>query len=165
VARVHDIVGPNLNPPGHAMALCVDEKSRTQALERTQPLLPLGLGYVERVTHDYVRPGTTTLFAALDLASGQQVSRCSPRHHRTTALSHPLHTTYSSWLNQVEIWFNNFTQTAIRRGSLSSVRVDEIRRFAEAHNPEAVPFMWTATADSIIQKTQRLCHAISGSGH
>jgi len=71
VEKVIDITGLYLNPPEHAMVLCVDEKSQTQALERTQPLLPLGLGYVEGVTHDYIRHGTTTLFAALDVASGQ----------------------------------------------------------------------------------------------
>jgi len=208
VEKVHDIVGLYLNPPDHAMVLCVDEKSQTQALERTQPLLPLGLGYVEGVTHDYVRHGTTTLFAALDVASGQVMSRCSPRHRHQEFLQFLRHIdanvppeldvhlvvdnygthkhakvkrwlaarpryhihftpTYSSWLNQVEIWFNIITQKAIRRGSFSSVRelVDKIRLFTEAYNPQAVPFMWTATAHSIIQKIQRLCHAISGSGH
>ena len=62
VEKVHDIVGLYLNPPDNAMVLCVDEKGQTQALERTQPLLPLGLGYVEGVTHGYIRHGTTTLF-------------------------------------------------------------------------------------------------------
>lgn len=61
-------MGLYLNPPDHALVLCVDEKSQIQALDRTQPLLPMGLGYVEGVTHDYVRHGTTTLFAALDIA-------------------------------------------------------------------------------------------------
>jgi putative transposase len=63
--RVRDIVGSYLNPPDKTMVLCADEKSQVQALDRTQPLLPLGLGYVEGLTHDYVRHGTTTLFAAL----------------------------------------------------------------------------------------------------
>ena len=80
VEKVHDIVGLYLNPPDHAMVLCVDEKSQTQALERPQPLLTLGLGYVEGVTHDYIRHGTTTLFAALDVATGQVLARCKPRH-------------------------------------------------------------------------------------
>ena len=70
VEKVRDIVGLYLNPPDKAMVLCVDEKSQIQALDRTQPMLPLGLGYVEGMTHDYVRHGTTTLFAALDIASG-----------------------------------------------------------------------------------------------
>ena len=67
VEKVRDVVGLYLNPPDKALVLCVDEKSQVQALERTQPVLPLGLGYVEGVTHDYYRHGTTTLFAALNL--------------------------------------------------------------------------------------------------
>ena len=61
IEKVRDIVGLYLNPPDHALVLCVDEKSQIQALNRTQPVLPMGLGYVEGVTHDYVRHGTTTL--------------------------------------------------------------------------------------------------------
>ena len=80
VEKVRDIVGLYLNPPDKAMVLCVDEKSQIQALNRTQPLLPMGLGYVEGVTHDYVRHGTTTLFAALDIATGQVLTRCKHRH-------------------------------------------------------------------------------------
>jgi putative transposase len=64
----------------HALVLCVDEKSQIQALERTQPLLPMGFGYVEGVTHDYIRHGTTTLFAALDVANGQVISRVRAQH-------------------------------------------------------------------------------------
>ena len=62
------------------MVLCVDEKSQVQALDRTQPILPLGLGYVEGVTHNYIRHGTTTLFAALEIASGKVLTQCKPRH-------------------------------------------------------------------------------------
>lgn len=206
--KVIDIVGLYLNPPDHAMVLCVDEKSQTQALERTQPLLPLGLGYVEGVTHDYIRHGTTTLFAALDVATGKVLTQCKRRHRHQEFLgflkhidanvppdleihlvvdnysthkhqkvkqwlaAHPryhLHftPTYSSWLNQVEIWFNIITQKAIRRGSFRSVRelVDKIERFRDNYNPDATPFQWTATADSIFQKLQRLCTAIPGTGY
>ena len=205
VEKVHDIVGLYLNPPDNAMVLCVDEKGQTQALERTQPLLPLGLGYVEGVTHGYIRHGTTTLFAALDVATGQILAQCKPRHRHQEFLSFLKHIdanvppdldvhlvvdnysthkhvkvkrwlaarpryhihftpTYSSWINQVEIWFNIITQKAIRRGSFSSVRqlVDKIRYFTDAYNPQARPFLWTATADSILQKIQRLCTAIFG---
>ena len=208
VEKVHDIVGLYLNPPDNAMVLCVDEKGQTQALERTQPLLPLGLGYVEGVTHGYIRHGTTTLFAALNVATGQVLTQCKRRHRHQEFLSFLKHIdanvppdldvhlvvdnysthkhvkvkrwlaarpryhihftpTYSSWLNQVEIWFNIITQKAIRRGSFSSVRelVDKIRYFTDAYNPEARPFLWTATADSILQKIQRLCTAISGTRH
>lgn len=71
IEKLRDIVGLYLNPPENAVVLCVDEKSQCQALERTQPMLPMGLGYVEGVTHDYVRHGTTALFAALDIANGR----------------------------------------------------------------------------------------------
>ena len=80
VEKVRDITGLYLHPPQNALVLCVDEKSQIQALERTQPLLPMGLGYVEGVTHDYVRHGTTTLFAALDAANGQVISRVRAKH-------------------------------------------------------------------------------------
>ena len=69
-----------MHPPEHALVLCVDEKSPIQALERSQPLLPLGLGYVEGVTHDTKRHGTTTLLAALDIATGEVMTQCKPRH-------------------------------------------------------------------------------------
>ena len=168
VEKVHDIVGLYLNPPDNAMVLCVDEKGQTQALERTQPLLPLGLGYVEGVTHGYIRHGTTTLFAALNVATGQVLTQCKRRHRHQEFLSFLKHIdanvppdldvhlvvdnysthkhvkvkrwlaarpryhihftpTYSSWLNQVEIWFNIITQKAIRRGSFSSVRRSSTR--------------------------------------
>jgi putative transposase len=72
---VRDIVGLYLNPPDKALVLCVDEKSRIQALERTQPVPPMGLGYVEGVTHDYYRHGTTTWFAALEVGTGQAITQ------------------------------------------------------------------------------------------
>jgi len=77
IEKVREVVGLYLNPPDNALVLCVDEKSQVQALERTQPMLPMGLGYVEGVTHDYVRHGTTTLFAALDIANGQVLPSAS----------------------------------------------------------------------------------------
>jgi len=208
VEKVRDIVGLYLNPPDNAMVLCVDEKSQIQALDRTQPLLPLGLGYVEGVTHDYVRHGTTTLFAALDIASGEVLTQCKRRHrhqeflqflrhidanvppemeihlvvdnygtHKHTKGRHWLAArpryhihytpTYASWLNQVEIWFNIITQKAIRRGTFRSVRdlIANIMRFVEHYNPNCRPFVWTATADSILEKIERLCKAIAGTRH
>jgi putative transposase len=201
--KVCDVVGLYLNPPDHAMVLSIDEKSQVQALERTQPFLPMGLGYVEGFTHDYRRHGTTTLFAALDVASGNVLSQCKPRHQeflqflrhvdRNVPKDLDIHLvidnyathkhakvkqwlaarpryhihftpTYSCWLNQVEIWFNIITQKAIRRGSFKSVRelVDRIRTFTENYNKQSKPFSWTATAESILAKVERICHAISG---
>jgi len=87
VEKVRDIVGLYLNPPDKALVLCVDEKSQIQALERSQPVLPMGLGYVEGITHDYFRHGTTTLFAALDLANGEVIGQCKPRHRHQEFIS------------------------------------------------------------------------------
>jgi putative transposase len=93
VEKVRDIVGLYLNPPDKAMVLCVDEKTQIQALDRTQLLLPMGLGYVEGVTHDYIRHGTTTLFAALDVATGEVLTQCRPRHR---------HQEFLGFLRQIE---------------------------------------------------------------
>ena len=80
VEKVRDVVGLYLDPPDRAVVLCVDEKSGTQALDRTQPVLPLAPGQAERGTHDYVRHGTTSLFAALDVATGKVIGKCHRRH-------------------------------------------------------------------------------------
>lgn len=80
VAKVRDVVGLYVSPPEHAIVLCVDEKSQIQALDRTQPLLPMRPGQPARRSHDYKRHGTTSLFAALDIATGQVIGKCFPRH-------------------------------------------------------------------------------------
>lgn len=80
VEKVRDIVGLYLNPPEHAIVLCVDEKSQVQALERTQPILPLRPGLPEQRTSDYERHGTTSLFAALDITTGKVIGECHRRH-------------------------------------------------------------------------------------
>lgn len=208
VEKVRDIVGLYLNPPDKAVVLCVDEKSQIQALDRTQPILPLGLGYIEGVTHDYIRHGTTTLFAALDVATGEVITQCKPRHRHQEFLNFlrqidesvpenlDIHMivdnycthkhakvkdwlakrprfhihftpTYSSWLNQVERWFGIITEKAIRRGSFRSVKelIAKIDRFVAEYNKNKAPFAWTATADSIFDKLQRLCSRISGAPH
>ena len=208
VEKVRDIVGLYLNPPQNALVLCVDEKSQCQALERTQPILPMGLGYVEGITHDYVRHGTTTLFAALDIANGRVLGKCHRQHRHQEFLKflnhietnvptdlelhlimdnyashkhpkvkawlakHPRYhvhfaPTYSSWLNQVERWFGLITQRAIRRGSFRSVKdlVARIDQFVRRYNRNCRPLCWTATADSILVKLERLCIAISGTAH
>ena len=204
VDKVRDIVGLYMHPPDHALVLCVDEKSQIQALERSQPLLPLGLGYVEGVTHDYKRHGTTTLFAALDIATGEVMTQCKPRHRHQEFLQFLRHIednvprdldvhlvvdnysthkhakvkrwlarrprfhlhytpTYASWLNQVEIWFNIITRQAVRRDSFRKVSelVQRIERYTSQWNANAHPFVWTATADSILAKIKRLCERIS----
>jgi transposase len=89
VEKVRDVVGLYINPPDRtrALVLCVDEKSQVQALERTQPLLPMGPGQPQRKTHDYIRHGTTSLFAALDIATGRVIGQCRPRHRHQEFLS------------------------------------------------------------------------------
>jgi transposase len=208
VEKVRDIVGLYLSPPEKAVVLCVDEKSQIQALERTQPMLPMGLGYVEGVTHDYIRHGTTTLFAALNIANGEIVTQCKQQHRHQEFLQFLKHVdqnvpvdldvhmivdnyathkhpkikrwlathprwhvhytpTYSSWLNQVELWFNHITQRAIRRGTFSSVKelIAKIEAYVTQYNKHHTPFIWTATADSILAKTERLCQRISETAH
>ncbi len=86
-AKVRDVVGLYLNPPDKAVVLCVDEKSQVQALDRTAPILPLRPGLPEKQTHDYVRHGTTTLFAALEVATGKVVDACYPRHRHQEFLA------------------------------------------------------------------------------
>ena len=93
VEKVRDIVGPYLNPPDKAMVLCVDEKTQIQALHRFPPLVPMGLGYVEGVTHDCIRHGTTTLFAALNVATGEVITQCKPRYR---------HQGFLGFLRQIE---------------------------------------------------------------
>src|SRR5712671_7644129 len=80
IDKVRDIVGLYLDPPHHALVLCVDEKSQIQALSRTQPVLPMRVGQLERRTHDYKRHGVTSLFAALDIATGNVLGKCYRRH-------------------------------------------------------------------------------------
>jgi len=86
-AKVRDIVGLYLNPPENAVVVCIDEKSQIQALDRTAPMLPLRPGLPARATHDYKRNGTTTLFAALEVATGKVVDACSPRHRHQEFLA------------------------------------------------------------------------------
>jgi putative transposase len=87
IEKLRDVVGLYLSPPDNALVICVDEKSQCQALERTQPMLPMGFGYVEGVTHDYKRHGTTTLFAALNVLNGAVLASCKPRHRHQEFLS------------------------------------------------------------------------------
>lgn len=209
VEKVRDIVGLYLNPPEHAIVLCVDEKSQVQALDRTQPILPLRPGLPEQRTHDYERHGTTSLFAALDIATGKVIGECHRRHrhqeflkfmqavdaavpadageihlvldnygtHKTPSVvrwfaRHPrfqLHftPTSGSWLNQVERWFAEITEKRIRRGSFANLASLEkaIREYLDHNNEQPKPFVWTADAELILGKIQRLCERISNSGH
>lgn len=208
IDKVRDIVGLYMNPPDRALVLCVDEKSQIQALDRTQPIFPMGPGVPEGRTHDYRRHGTTSLFAALDIQSGKVIGKCFQRHrstefkkflsiideevpeefdvhlvldnygtHKTTAIKrwlarHPrfdLHftPTGASWLNLVESWFSVLTRKQIRRGSHRSTRqlINAIETYLDCNNDNPKPFVWTKTADEIIESVRRFCTQISNSGH
>lgn len=196
--KVTDVVGLYLNPPDKGLVLCIDEKSQIQALDRTQPGLPLKKGRCGTFTHDYVRHGTTTLFAALEILEGKVIGQCFPRHRHQEFLKflrrlddefpeemklhlvldnygthkhpkvrswlerHPrfvLHfiPTSSSWLNQVERWFGELTQKAVRRGAFVSVAElkEAIEQFLAAWNEAPRPFVWTATVAKIMEKVER----------
>ncbi|MFF8898238.1 IS630 family transposase [Streptomyces lydicus] len=208
IDKVRDVVGLYLDPPERALVLCVDEKSQIQALDRSQPVLPMMPGVPERRSHDYVRAGTTTLFAALDTATGKVIGSLHRRHravefkkflakldkevpaglevhlildnyvtHKVPAVkkwlaTHPrfhLHftPTGSSWLNLVERWFAELTTKKLRRGVHRSVQALErdIRAWLAHWNDEPQPFVWTKTADEILDKVAAYCRRISDSGH
>ena len=113
----------------------------------------------------------------MDFLPIHQFSRCVHTTHKHTKVRrwlaarpryHVHYTpTYASWLNQVEIWFNIITQKAIRRGTFRSVKdlIDKIKRFVDQYNKNSRPFLWTATADSILAKIERLCKGIAGTAH
>jgi transposase len=200
IEKVRDIVGLYLDPPESAVVLCVDEKSQVQALNRMQPVLPMMAASTEKQTHTYVRNGTTSLFAALDVATGRVIGQCRRRHrstefikflqqiddnvpqdlevhvildnlstHKTPAahrwfLRHPrFHVhftpTYSSWLNQVERWFALLEQKALKRGvHRSTLELEKaIYEFIEVSNDEPRPYLWTKSADDILNSLQRFC--------
>jgi len=208
VEKVVDVVGLYHNPPDKAVVLCVDEKSGTQALDRSQPVLPMMPGMPERRSHDYVRHGTTSLFAAFNIADGTVISSLHRRHraaefkkflvridkavpaglevhlvcdnlatHKTAAIQdwlarHPrfhLHftPTGSSWINQVERWFGYLTDQMIRRGVHKSVQALEadIRTWIENWNADPKPFIWTKTAEEILDSLARYIARISGATH
>ena len=208
VEKVRDVVGLYLNPPERALVLSVDEKSQIQALDRTQLIFPIRPGLPERQSHDYTRHGTTSLFAALDTATGKVIGQCHQRHrqdefikfldlidtqvspeldvhliadnyatHKTDAvkkwfLKHPRYhihftPTSASWLNVVERFFAELTNRQIRRGSFNSVEQlkQTIMDYLDQHNENPKPFIWTATANEILQKVKRFCERTADSGH
>jgi transposase len=197
--KLVDIVGLYLNPPDQAVVLSIDEKSQIQALDRTQPGLPLKPGRCGTMTHDYKRHGTTTLFAALNVLEGKVIGRCMQRHRHEEFIrflnavdrevpanksieaivdnyathKHPkvqawlkrhprwafhFTPTSASWLNAVENFFSTLTRRRIRRGCFHSI-IDlqaAINRYLAEHNARPKPFIWTASAASILAKLDRL---------
>jgi len=198
VEKVRDIVGLYLDPPQHALVFCVDEKPQIQALDRTQPILPMRPGQVERRTHDYKRHGTTTLFAALNATTSEVITQFHQRHrsaqfreflnlidarvpasldvhiimdnystHKTPLIQrwfakrprfHVHFTpTYGSWLNLVERWFAELTNKQLRRSAFKSVPQLKaaIIEFIDAHHADPKPFVWTKSADAILESIAR----------
>jgi len=198
VEKVRDVVGLYLDPPDKALVLALDEKSQIQALDRTQPGLPMKKGRAGTWTHDYKRHGVTTLFAALDVATGKVIGQCMKRHRhqewlkflraidRATPKGLDLHLiadnyathkhpavkawlarhprfhmhftpTSASWLNQVERFFGLITGQRIRRGVFHSVAELEaaIHDYLEHHNADPKPFVWTKSAEQILDKVAR----------
>jgi transposase len=184
--KAAEIIGLYLDPPDHAVVFCVDEKTAIQALDRAQPVLPMGPGRVERHSFEYIRHGTLSLFAAFEVKSGQVTGQPSARHstvdfirfldtliapyratkeihvvldnlsaHKTPAVAawraaHPnvrfhFTPTYSSWLNQVELWFAKISRDMIRRGIFTSVTDLErkLLRYIKLYNKTCKPFRWT----------------------
>jgi transposase len=208
IDKVRDVVGLYLDPPEAAVVLCVDEKSQIQALDRTAPVFPMMPGVPARATHDYKRAGTSSLYAALDIASGQVIGSLHSRHraiefknflakidrevptefdvhvvldnastHKTPTvkrwlLAHPrfvLHftPTSSSWLNLVERWFGELTTKKLQRGTHRSVRAlnADIRGWIDTWNDNPRPYIWTKTADQILDSIARYCTRINDSRH
>jgi transposase len=220
VEKVYDVAGLYLNPPEHAVVLCVDEKSQVQALDRSQPVLPMMPGMPEKRTHDYVRHGTVDLFAAFDVATGLVIAKTYKCHrsqewikfleeidkqvpllaesgepggephalqihivadnyatHKTPAVQqwlakHPrFHVhftpTSSSWLNQVERWFGLLTEKLLRRGVHKSVKSLEkdILAWADIWNQDPKPFIWTKSAEEVLESIGRLLRRIKDPGH
>ena len=208
VDKVYDVAGLYLNPPEAAVVLCVDEKSQVQALGRSQPAFPMMPGMPEKRTHDYVRNGTTSLFAAFNIDDGTVISSLHRRHrsiefkkfltkidaqvpadlavhlicdnystHKSPAVktwlqAHPrfqIHftPTYSSWLNQVERFFAFVTEDLLQRSHHNTVQQLEadIRAWIKDWNTHPKPFIWTKSADEILESLGRLLKRISGAGH
>jgi transposase len=120
VEKVRDVVGLYVAPPEHAIVLCVDEKSQIQALDRSQPLLPMRPGQVERRTHDYTRHGLTSLFAALDIATGRVIGKCYPRHRSTE---------FRRFLDQVEAAVPSDLEIHIVMDNYATHKTQQIRRW------------------------------------
>ena len=202
--KLFDVVGLYLAPPENAVVFCIDEKTSIQALDRTQPGLPLKKGRCGTVTHDYKRNGTSTLFAALEVATGRVIGECHQQHthkeflkflrkvEKQTEVGKDLHIivdnysthkhekvqnwlkkkkrvflhftpTSSSWLNLVERFFGVLSERQLKRGIFSSVKEleENIIAFIEKHNDDPVPFVWTKSAEAILEKVDRARTALN----
>ena len=198
VTKLRDVVGLYVNPPKRAVVFSMDEKSQIQALDRTQPGLPLKKGRARTFTHDYKRHGTTTLFAALNVGTGDVQHECRPKHtqkdflafmtrvERTVPKGLSVHVildnysthktpdvdkwlgrhrrvhfhftpTSASWLNLVELLFNELTRRQLRRLAVNSVDelIAAITTYLDRRNEAPTPFIWTASVRSILAKVRK----------
>lgn len=197
-AKLEDIIGLYLSPPEHAVVFSCDEKSQIQALDRTQPGLPLKKGRCGTMTHDYKRNGTTSLFAALNTLSGEVIGTCMSKHRhqewirflnkikssvepgkevhiicdnyathkhakvkawqkRNKRFHFHFTPTSASWLNMVERFFRDLTENQLKRGVFKSCDelVKCIDEYLQKYNHSPKPFVWTATANDILEKVKR----------
>lgn len=204
VQKLRDVVGLYLDPPERAVVFAFDEKSQIQALDRTQPGLPLKKGRAGTMTHDYKRHGTTTLFAALDVRTGSVLHECMPRHRHQEFLRflrkmeksvpaeldiHVILDNYgthkhekvqrwldrhrhvhfhfvptsASWLNLVELLFNELERRQLKRLAVSHVHelIATITAYLDRRNENPVPFVWTASAAKILRKVRRAQKALA----
>ena len=196
--KLEDVVGLYLAPPENALVFSCDEKSQMQALDRTQPGLPIKPGRNATMTHDYKRNGTSTLFAALNVLTGEVLGQCTQRHrhiewlrflrliNKSTPQDKEIHIicdnyathkhpkvkswlkyhkrfhvhftpTSASWLNMVERFFRDLSEQQLRRGVFRSVSELEqaVMTYIEKHNETPAPFVWTKSANDILEKVKR----------
>lgn len=196
--KLEDVVGLYLAPPENALVFSCDEKSQMQALDRTQPGLPIKPGRNATMTHDYKRNGTSTLFAALNVLTGEVLGQCTQRHrhiewlrflrliNKSTPQDKEVHIicdnyathkhpkvkswfkyhkrfhvhftpTSASWLNMVERFFRDLSEQQLRRGVFHSVSELEqaVMAYIEKNNEAPAPFIWTKSANDILEKVKR----------
>jgi transposase len=146
VEKVRDMVGLYMNPPDQALVLCVDEKSQVQALNRTQPILPLAPGVPERQSHDYERHGVTSLFAALNVATGETISSCHRRHR---------HQEFLKFLKQIDAAVPADQPVHLVMDNYGTHKVAQVRRWLARHLRYHVHF--TPTSSSWLNLVERLC--------
>ena len=170
--KLVDVVGLYMNPPEHALVLSCDEKSQIQALNRTQPGLPMKPGRAGTMTHDYKRNGTTTLFAALNTLDGTVISMCQDRHRheewlkflrlidRKTPKHLQLHLIVDNYATHkhpdVQAWLAKHPRVAELQQAIA--------QYIEHHNKNPKPFIWTATASDILAKVTRAKAALARVG-
>ena len=144
IEKVRDVVGLYMEPPQKAVVLCVDEKSQIQALDRTQPLLPMRPGQAERRTHSYVRHGTTSLFAALDIATGKVIGHCHARHRSVE---------FRKFLNRIDDAVPEELDVHVVLDNYATHKTPAVRRWRVRH--PRFHFHFTPTGASWLNQVER----------